>query len=169
MDARVRAWRHDLHRIPEIAFNECETGRYIAAVLAGLGFEVTTGIGGTGLVGTLTRGGSGRSVGLRSELDALPIDEQSGVEYSSRNAGTMHACGHDGHMAMLLGAAARLAEQGGFDAPFVSFSNPPRSPAAAPRRCSTTACSSGSPSTACTAFTTPRAFRPATCAPARDQ
>lgn len=115
MDARVRAWRHDLHRIPEIAFNECETGRYIAAVLAGLGFEVTTGIGGTGLVGTLTQGRSGRSVGLRSELDALPIDEQSGVEYSSRNAGTMHACGHDGHMAMLLGAAARLAEQGGFD------------------------------------------------------
>src|SRR5262245_57950 len=96
---RVRGWRHDLHRIPETAFGEHETSGYIASVLGELGFEVATGIGGTGLVGSLTLGGSGRAVGLRSELDALPIAEQSGVEYASRHEGTMHACGHDGHMA----------------------------------------------------------------------
>jgi amidohydrolase len=112
---RVREWRHDLHRIPETAFAEHQTSAYVAAVLRDLGFEVTTDIGGTGVVGSLRRGTSGRAVGLRSELDALPISEQSGVEYASGNPETMHACGHDGHMAMLLGAAVVLAEDRGFD------------------------------------------------------
>ena len=112
---RVRAWRNHLHQIPETAFAERETGEYVATVLRERGFEVTTGIGGTGLVGSLTRGTSQRSVGLRSELDALPITEASGVAHPSRNPGVMHACGHDGHMAMLLGAAAALAADGGFD------------------------------------------------------
>ena len=78
---RVRAWRHHLHQIPETAFAERETGEYVATVLRELGFEVTTGIGGTGLVGSLTRGTPQRSVGLRSELDALPITEASGVAH----------------------------------------------------------------------------------------
>lgn len=113
--ARARGWRHDLHQIPETAFGEHETSAYVARVLRDLGYDVTTGIGGTGLVGSLTRGSSRRSVGLRSELDALPITEESGVPYSSRNPGAMHACGHDGHMAMLLGAAALLVEGDGYD------------------------------------------------------
>jgi amidohydrolase len=113
--SRVRDWRHHLHQIAETAFGEHQTSAYVATVLRELGFEVSTGIGGTGVVGSLTRGTSRRAVGLRSELDALPINEKTGVAYASRNPGTMHACGHDGHMAMLLGAAADLAEEGGFD------------------------------------------------------
>jgi hippurate hydrolase len=97
MTSRVRSWRHDLHRIPETAGDEHRTSAYVADVLRGLGYEVTTGIGGTGLVGSLSRGTSGRSVGLRSELDALPLPQ-----------GPTHACGHDGHMAMVLGAAAAV-------------------------------------------------------------
>jgi hippurate hydrolase len=115
LTARVRAWRHALHEIPETAFDEHRTSAYVADVLRAIGYEVTTGIGGTGLVGSLTRGTSGRSVGLRSELDGLPILERSGVEHASRTEGRMHACGHDGHMAMLLGAAASLAEEDGLD------------------------------------------------------
>lgn len=114
-DARVLAWRHELHGIPETAFAEEATSQYVAEQLRVLGFDVTTGIGGTGVVGSLTRGSSRRTVGLRSELDALPITEDSGLDYASRHEGRMHACGHDGHMAMVLGAAAALAEQGGFD------------------------------------------------------
>jgi hippurate hydrolase len=115
LEAQLRSWRYHLHRIPETAFNEHRTSAYVVAVLRELGFDVATGIGGTGVVGSLTRGRSSRVVGLRSELDALPISEESGVEYASTHHGTMHACGHDGHMAMLLGAAAVLAQQGGFD------------------------------------------------------
>ena len=84
-------------------------------MLTELGFDVVTGIGGTGLVGSLTRGTSPRAVALRSELDALPITEESRLAYASEHPGTMHACGHDGHLAMLLGAAAELAAVGGFD------------------------------------------------------
>ena len=79
---RVRGWRHDLHRIPETAFEEHQTSEYAAAVLRDLGYDVVTGIGGTGVVASLTRGTSGRAVGLRSELDALQIHEQCGVEYT---------------------------------------------------------------------------------------
>ncbi len=111
-DPRVRQWRHDLHRIPETAFAEHATAAYVAAVLADLGFEVATGVGGTGVVASLRRGSGPRSVGLRCELDALPIEERSGLAYASVHPGAMHACGHDGHMAVLLGAAAALAEQG---------------------------------------------------------
>jgi amidohydrolase len=114
-DPRVRDWRHQLHRIPETAFAEHSTAAYVAEVLQGLGFDVTTRVGGTGVVGSLSRGSSRRAVGLRCELDALPITEDSGVEYASTSPGAMHACGHDGHMAVLLGAAAQLAEHGGFD------------------------------------------------------
>jgi hippurate hydrolase len=112
---RVRAWRRDLHRIPETAFEEHRTSDYIAVALRELGYDVTTGVGGTGLVASLSRGTSSRAVGLRSELDALPIAEQSGVDHPSQHDGRMHACGHDGHMAMLLGAAVLLAEDDELD------------------------------------------------------
>ena len=128
LHARLRTWRHHLHRIPEVAFTEHETSAYVAAVLRQLGFEVATGIGGTGVVGSLTRGTSGRVVGLRSELDALPISEEGGVEYASTHPGNMHACGHDGHMAMLLGAAAVLAEAGGFDGTVRAIFQPAEEP-----------------------------------------
>src|SRR5262245_41752094 len=108
----VRTWRHDLHRIPETAFDEHKTSSYAATVLRDHGFDVATGIGGTGVVASLTRGRSTRAVALRSELDALPLTEQSGVDYSSEHPGRMHACGHDGHIAMVLGAAAALAQDG---------------------------------------------------------
>ncbi|HJR39185.1 MAG TPA: amidohydrolase [Nocardioidaceae bacterium] len=125
---RARVWRHDLHRIPETAFSEHETSAYVARVLRELGYDVTVGIGGTGLVASLTRGTSGRTVGLRSEIDALPITEGSGVDYASRNPGAMHACGHDGHMAMLLGAAALLAEEDGFDGTVRAILQPAEEP-----------------------------------------
>ena len=87
----------------------------MAGVLERLGYDVSRGLGGTGLVASLTRGTSGRAVGLRADLDGLPIQEVPGREHGSVNDGAMHACGHDGHMAMVLGAAAVLAEEGGFD------------------------------------------------------
>lgn len=106
--ARLVALRHDLHAFPELAFEETRTADVVARELAALGLKVTTGLAGTGVVGTLHRGG-GPAIGLRADMDALPILEASGVAYASRTPGTMHACGHDGHVAMLLGAAHLLA------------------------------------------------------------
>lgn len=106
--AQLTSWRHDLHKIAETAFKEFKTAEYIAEQLLALGLEVTTGIGGTGVVGTLKRGSGKRSVGLRADLDGLPLLEKSGASYASKHEGSMHACGHDGHMAMVLGAAAQL-------------------------------------------------------------
>ena len=103
------AWRHALHQIPETDFNEVATAAYVVAVLTDLGYSVHTGIGGTGVVASLTRGTSTRSIGFRAELDGLLITEAVARPYASRTPGRMHACGHDGHMAMLLGAAAQLA------------------------------------------------------------
>ena len=107
--------RRDIHRHPELAFEEHRTAALVADKLAGWGYEVETSIGGTGVVGTLVRGNSRRSLGIRADMDALPIDEASGAAWSSVHAGVMHACGHDGHTAMLLAAARHLAEQGRFD------------------------------------------------------
>lgn len=104
----ARQWRLDLHRHPEMAFQEHRTGDFVAAKLAEYGFSVQRGHGRTGVVGTLARGSSSRAVALRADMDALPIAEQTGVAHASTNPGVMHACGHDGHVAMLL-AAARLA------------------------------------------------------------
>lgn len=109
------SWRHRLHEIAETAFAEHRTAEFVSEVLGSQGIEVTTGIGGTGVVGTLTRGTSGRAVGLRADMDALPVQERTGLPYSSRGEGHMHACGHDGHMAMLLGASAALANGEDFD------------------------------------------------------
>ena len=108
------ALRRDLHSHPELAFAEERTGTKVAALLEGWGYEVTRGIGGTGLVGTLRRGNGPRRLGLRADMDALPIAEETGLPHASRTAGAMHACGHDGHTAILLAAARYLAEEGRF-------------------------------------------------------
>ena len=110
--------RRDIHRHPELAFQEHRTAALVADKLAGWGYAVEVGIGGTGVVGTLVRGSrghEGKRLGLRADMDALPIDEASGTAWSSAHAGVMHACGHDGHTAMLLAAARHLAEQGRFE------------------------------------------------------
>lgn len=112
---QLRAWRHHLHQHPETAFEEHQTAAWAANVLEGLGLDVVRGVGGTGVVASLTRGRSGRAVGLRADLDALPIQEVAGRDHGSLNPGVMHACGHDGHLTMVLGAAALLAQEGGFD------------------------------------------------------
>ncbi|MET7639972.1 amidohydrolase [Streptomyces sp. NPDC005438] len=111
----LTSWRHRLHQIAETAFTEHRTAEFVADTLRSLGVDVTTGVGGTGVVGSLTRGGSGRSVGLRADMDGLPLQEATGLPYASHHEGRMHACGHDGHMTMVLGAAAVLARDGGFD------------------------------------------------------
>ncbi len=105
----MTAWRHALHQIPETDFNEHQTAAYIAAVCTELGYQVATGIGGTGVVASITQGSSTKSIGFRAELDGLLITEAVARPYASRTPGRMHACGHDGHMAMLLGAAAQMA------------------------------------------------------------
>ncbi len=102
-------WRRHLHQHPELSLQENATAGFICKTLAGLGVSFTTGVGGHGVVGTLTRGQSNRSVGLRADMDALPIHEATGLAYASLWPGVMHACGHDGHTASLLGAAALLS------------------------------------------------------------
>ena len=111
----LAAIRHDLHMHPELCFAEFRTSKIVAAELGKLGFEVTTGIAGTGVIGTLKKGSSRRSMGIRADMDALPIHETSNLPYASRSPGKMHACGHDGHTTMLLGAARYLAESANFD------------------------------------------------------
>jgi len=108
-------WRRYLHAHPETAFDEHRTADFVAAKLEEFGIEVHRGLGGTGVVGTLKRGTSPAAVGLRADMDALFIHEDNDVDYRSTVDGKMHACGHDGHMAMLLGAARHLARNGDFD------------------------------------------------------
>jgi len=105
---RMVAWRRDLHAHPELAFQEVRTADLVARELAACGLSVKTGLGRTGVVGTLSRG-DGPAIGLRADMDALPIQEATGLAHASRTPGVMHACGHDGHVAMLLGAARHLA------------------------------------------------------------
>ena len=107
--------RRDLHRHPELAFEEHRTSELVAAKLESWGYAVHRGLGGTGVVGTLTRGTSQRRLGLRADMDALPIEEATGVEWASSKPGLMHACGHDGHTAMLLAAAKTIATDATFD------------------------------------------------------
>ncbi len=104
------AWRRELHQMPELAFAEHRTSGFVAERLASFGLKVATGIGGTGVVATLSRGTSSRAIGLRADMDALAIHEATGLTYASRNVGRMHACGHDGHTAMLLAAARSLSQ-----------------------------------------------------------
>ena len=109
------AWRHDFHRHPELGFEENDTSDLVAARLERWGWEVHRGLGGTGVVGTLRAGTSTRRIGLRADMDALPIAETSGKAWASKVFGKMHACGHDGHTAMLLSAARHLAATRHFD------------------------------------------------------
>ncbi|WP_158933938.1 M20 aminoacylase family protein [Burkholderia sp. S171] len=110
------AWRHDLHAHPEMAFKEYRTSDFVAGKLQEFGLEVHRGLAGTGVVGTLRLGsGSGRAIALRADMDALPIQEKNSFAHASVNPGVMHACGHDGHTTMLLGAARQLAKAGNFD------------------------------------------------------
>jgi amidohydrolase len=118
MQAEITEWRRDLHAHPELQFETHRTSALVAQKLREFGCdEVVTGIGRTGVVGVI-KGKSdtkARVVGLRADMDALPIHEQTGLEYASKTDGAMHACGHDGHTAMLLGAAKYLCETRNFD------------------------------------------------------
>jgi hippurate hydrolase len=116
MQQEVAAWRRHLHTIPELGFDLHQTSAFVAAKLREFGVdEVATGIARTGIVGIIDgRLGDGPTIGLRADMDALPIAEASGVAHSSANPGKMHACGHDGHTSMLLGAAKYLAETRNF-------------------------------------------------------
>jgi hippurate hydrolase len=105
----LREIRHHIHQHPELAFEELHTAALVAEKLAEWGWQVTRGVGETGVVGTLKVGEGTRSIGLRADMDALPIVEQTGKPYASATYGKMHACGHDGHTTMLLGAARHLA------------------------------------------------------------
>lgn len=107
--------RRDIHAHPELAFQENRTSDLVASTLQNLGLEVHRGLAGTGVVGKLTRGTSHRAVGLRADMDALPIQEKNDFGHRSRHDGRMHACGHDGHTAMLLAAADMLANSDAFD------------------------------------------------------
>ena len=114
-DEQAREWRHDIHRHPELGFAEIRTAGKVATLLREFGLDVHTGIGVTGVVGVLSRGSSDKTIGLRADMDALPIHEANEFAHRSVNDGVFHGCGHDGHTAMLLAAAKRLAEHGTFD------------------------------------------------------
>lgn len=113
--AELTAWRRDFHAHPELGFAEHRTSQLVERRLASFGIEVHRGIGGTGVVGVLKSGRSGRTIGLRADMDALPISETNDFPHRSTHEGRMHACGHDGHTVMLLGAAKQLAASRNFD------------------------------------------------------
>src|SRR6201987_208188 len=111
----ITAIRRDIHAHPELAYEENRTSDIVAAKLQEWGLKVTRGLGKTGLVGTLRKGNSLKAIGLRGDMDCLPMDEMNDFEHRSQNPGRMHACGHDGHTAMLLGAAKMLSEKRDFE------------------------------------------------------
>lgn len=113
-EAAMKTWRRAIHQHPELGFDEFETSRLVADQLRECGFEVHTGIATTGVVATLSWGKGGPRLGLRADMDALPIHEASGLPFASDTPGQMHACGHDGHSAILLAAARYLAQHGDF-------------------------------------------------------
>lgn len=123
----ITVWRRDFHENPEILYETVRTAEKVAELLESFGVdEVTTGIGKTGVVGVIKgrNGGTGRTVGLRADMDALPIEEATQKPYASKIPGKMHACGHDGHTAMLLGAAKYLSETRNFDGTVVVIFQP---------------------------------------------
>lgn len=115
LDAQMRSWRHALHRHPELGFEERATAALVTEALEGLGLTVHGGFGGTGLVASLTVGNGPGVIGLRADMDALAMTETGTPAHVSQRAGCMHGCGHDGHMAMLLGAAKQLVAQRDFN------------------------------------------------------
>jgi hippurate hydrolase len=122
----IAGWRHHLHENPELLYEVHETAAFVAERLREFGVdEVAEGVGRTGVVGVIRgKGTSGRAIGLRADMDALPIEEATGLPYASKVPGKMHACGHDGHTAMLLGAAKYLAETRNFDGSVVVIFQP---------------------------------------------
>ncbi|NIZ12367.1 M20 aminoacylase family protein [Phaeobacter sp. HF9A] len=127
MQSEITEWRRDIHENPEILFETHRTSALVAEKLKGFGCdEVVTGIGRTGVVGVIKgkSNSSGKVIGLRADMDALPIHEETGLEYASKTANAMHACGHDGHTAMLLGAAKYLSETRNFDGTVVVIFQP---------------------------------------------
>ena len=113
--SELTAWRRDIHAHPELGFEEERTAKLVADRLEGFGYQVERSVGGTGVVGTLRNGQSSRAIGMRADMDALPIHESNEFDHRSQVDGKMHACGHDGHTTMLLGAAKYLAETRNFD------------------------------------------------------
>lgn len=111
--ADVKQWRQHIHSQPELGFKEFKTAAFIVEKLQSFGIEVHQGLGGTGVVGTL-KNGSGPTIGIRADIDALPIEEQSDIDHKSTHTNCMHACGHDGHTSMLLGAARHLSQHKNF-------------------------------------------------------
>ncbi len=127
MHAEITGWRRHLHENPELQFDVHETAAFVEDKLRSFGVdEITPGVGQTGVVGVIKgkSDSSGRVIGLRADMDALPIHEATGLEYASKVPGKMHACGHDGHTAMLLGAAKYLAETRNFDGSVVLIFQP---------------------------------------------
>ena len=106
-------WRREIHRYPELAFEETRTSDFVAKKLKEFGIEIDRGLATTGIVGTI-RNGEGPSIGLRADFDALPMSEKNVFDHKSTNNGMMHACGHDGHVTMLLGAAYNLSKDKNF-------------------------------------------------------
>jgi hippurate hydrolase len=120
----MAGWRQDFHQHPELRFEEHRTAAQVAKLLRAWGIETHTNIATTGVVGVLRAGSGKRSIGLRADMDALPMPEETGLPYASVTPGKMHACGHDGHTAMLLGAAKYLAETKNFDGTVVFIFQP---------------------------------------------
>ncbi|MCS6892440.1 MAG: M20 aminoacylase family protein [Rhodovarius sp.] len=120
----IAAWRRDFHAHPELGFQELRTSALVAERLESFGIEVHRGIATTGVVGVLRQGDSGRVIGLRADMDCLPMTEETGLPHASTSPGRMHACGHDGHTAVLLGAAKYLAETRNFDGTVVFLFQP---------------------------------------------
>jgi hippurate hydrolase len=124
LEDEMIALRRHIHAHPELSFEEFATADLIAARLEEWGYQVHRGLGGTGVVGLLRNGQGSKTIGLRADMDALPIIEQTGLPYTSRHQGVMHACGHDGHTAMLLAAAKHLAQSPEFDGTLVLIFQP---------------------------------------------
>ena len=123
-EQEMKTWRHLLHQHPETSYEEVWTSDFIAEKLQSFGIEIHRGMGKTGIVGVLHGSGKGTAaIGLRADMDALPMQEKNEFAHASKTPGRMHACGHDGHSTMLLGAAQYLAETEILMAPYILFSN----------------------------------------------
>ena len=127
MHAEITAWRRDIHAHPEVMYDTHRTSDLVAGKLRAFGCdEVVEGIGRTGVIGVIKgkTDTAGRVIGMRADMDALPMAEATGLDYASTTPGQMHACGHDGHTAMLLGAAKYMAETRNFDGKVVGIFQP---------------------------------------------
>jgi len=112
---QIKQWRHELHAIPEIAFEEFKTAEFVEQKLQSFGLTIYPRMAGTGVIASITAGNNKKSIALRADMDALPIIEKNKLDYCSKHKGKMHACGHDGHTSMLLGAAQYLSQHQNFN------------------------------------------------------